>query len=392
MGRHVARVRALRVLAPLFAPLVAPLALVALVALAACAGPRDDGVTWADVRPLLETSCLECHASTFGTYEGARDNAHAMLAMVEAQLMPPGGIDRSGACNEFTGARPLTEQEIDVLRAWIDAGAPDATVAAPPARVLQLPGITASLAIDERDDEVQRCFVVAVPEGARYLTGVRMVAPRVAHHAMIFTVDESATLPASGEAWPCDGVPRASSGESASLAFAWTPGRDVVSFPEGTGVALTSRVIVQLHEYGALDERDAPFAELTLHVADDVERALAIIPVAHAGFSLAPGAALAQVTRPVPLPAGEVVGVMPHLHVAGRSLALTSEETCIVSAPRYDFAFQEVAFFVSPLHLNEGATGTLTCTWDTTDRSTPTRWGEGSLDEMCTAFLFVAAQ
>lgn len=377
-----------------FAPLtlLAPLGLLG-VAAACDTGPRDDVVTWADVRPLLENSCLECHAATFGTVEGARDNAHAMLAMVEAQLMPPGGIDRSGACNEFTGPRPMRDDEIDVLRAWIDGGLVGAQVSAArrDARsTLEGATVTASLPLDDSDDEVQRCFAVAVGASGGFLTSVRMVAPRVAHHAMVFTVDDAATLPPSGEPWICEGVPHASSGESASLAFAWTPGRDVVSLPAGLGVALTSRVIVQLHEYGALAVDDARTAELTLGVTDEVEHALAIVPVAHAGFALAPGEANAQITRTVELPAGEIVGVMPHLHVAGRALSLsTAADQCIVSAPRYDFAFQEVAFFAQPLHVDEGATGTLTCTWDTSDRIMPTRWGEGSLDEMCTAFLFV---
>jgi hypothetical protein len=370
-------------------------------ACAGCTGPRDDVVTWAHVRPLLETSCLECHAAEFATYQGARDNAHAMLAMVEAQLMPPGGIDRSGACNTFEGPRPLRDDEIALLRSWIDdglIGPASADIDGPPDPPETIEnGVTASLAIAAGDDETQRCFVVHV--GARgFLTGVSLRAPRVVHHAMVFTVDDAATLPdANGEAWPCDGVPRASSGESASLAFAWTPGRNAVLFPEETGVALTSRVIVQVHEYGALAEGDARVAELTLGVSEHVERALTIVPVAHAGFSLAPGAPLVDVTRPVSLPAGDVVGVMPHLHVAGRALSLRSSDgssddgACIVDAPRYDFAFQEVAFFTSALHVEPATTGTLTCTWDTTDRTAPTRWGEGSLDEMCTAFLFVAA-
>lgn len=132
-------------------------------------------------------------------------------------------------------------------------------------------------------------------------------------------------------------------------------------------------------------------ALLTLLVRAEVERALAIAPVALAGFTLAPGGDV-ELARAVDLPAGDLA--------VGRALSLTllagvgggdEDDACIVDAPRFDAAFQEVAFFQRPRAIERGARGTLSCAWDTGERTTPTRWGEGSLDEMCTVFLFLAA-
>ena len=81
---------------------------------------------------------------------------------------------------------------------------------------------------------------------------------------------------------------------------------------------------------------------------------------------------------------------MPHLHRAGRSVSLQAEPArCLVSAPRYDFDFQRVAFYREPFSLRGGTPLQLECVYDTRDRTRPTSFGETSDDEMCTVFLFV---
>ena len=89
-----------------------------------------------------------------------------------------------------------------------------------------------------------------------FLVGVRMDAPAAAHHAMVFT-GSMTTRGSRASLGRAHGVPRALSGESGALAFAWVPGRDRVSFPAGTGVPLGARVIVQLHEHGVVDAASA---------------------------------------------------------------------------------------------------------------------------------------
>src|SRR5687768_9993358 len=105
-------------------------ATLALVCIATSCAPAVHDVTWGDVAPRLAASCVAGHASS-RTVAGARAEAHAMLAMVEAGLMPPPGVDRSGACGSFAGRAPFTDDDEATLRAWIEGGlrdgpAPDA--------------------------------------------------------------------------------------------------------------------------------------------------------------------------------------------------------------------------------------------------------------------------
>ena len=78
---------------------------------------------------------------------------------------------------------------------------------------------------------------------------------------------------------------------------------------------------------------------------------------------------------------------MPHLHSRGRSLTLSTEEGCLVDAPRWDYRWQELASFTAPVALRSGEPLTLTCTFSTLDATTLTVWGESADDEMCMVFL-----
>src|SRR5436309_8704273 len=107
------------------------LAVVAVTAVCAVHARAADGVDFAhDVLPLLKARCAECH--TNGKYKGGvsydtrseavkkavvpgKSGASLMIQRVtskdDEERMPPKGP-------------PLTDKEVAVLRAWIDAGAP----------------------------------------------------------------------------------------------------------------------------------------------------------------------------------------------------------------------------------------------------------------------------
>ena len=115
--------------------------LVTLAALTALQVPPAFGqeVTFAkDVAPILYNSCVSCHRpDSFApmsllTYENARRYAPRIKSRVQARMMPPWHVDRTVGLQEFENDASLTDEEINTIVRWVDAGAPKGDEASMP--------------------------------------------------------------------------------------------------------------------------------------------------------------------------------------------------------------------------------------------------------------------
>src|SRR5882672_11645886 len=104
-------------------------AFVACAALPALARAADTPVTFTkDVAPILYKSCIECHRPTMFapmslvTFDDARPWARSIKQRVVSRAMPPWGADP--AHGAFKNDPRLSQSEIDIITAWVDAGAP----------------------------------------------------------------------------------------------------------------------------------------------------------------------------------------------------------------------------------------------------------------------------
>ena len=84
----------------------------------------------------------------------------------------------------------------------------------------------------------------------------------------------------------------------------------------------------------------------------------------------------------------------PHMHTIGKSLEAKlihadGSETCLLDVPRWDFNWQFDYAFEEPITITGDDAISLTCTYDSTDRDTTTRWGDGTGDEMCLTTMFI---
>ena len=119
-----------------------------------------------DVAPIFNKSCVECHRPTMfapmslTTFDDARPWARSIKAKVVARAMPPWGADP--AHGKFKNDPRLTEQEIETIAAWVDAGAPKG---------------------DDKD----------LPPTPQFADGWTIGKPDA-----IFTMDEEFTIPAEG--------------------------------------------------------------------------------------------------------------------------------------------------------------------------------------------------
>src|SRR5256885_12112724 len=103
-------------------------ALVALPAAARVAN-AEPAVTFSrDVAPIFYKNCAECHRPTMFapmsllTYDDARPYARSIKQKVASRQMPPWGADPTHGT--FKNDPRLSQQDIDTIVAWVDAGAP----------------------------------------------------------------------------------------------------------------------------------------------------------------------------------------------------------------------------------------------------------------------------
>ncbi len=105
--------------------------LLALPGQAISAEQAADPVTFAkDVAPILQKKCQVCHQpGSIGpmsllTYEEARPWASAIKRRVTERTMPPWHIDQMVGIQEFKNDRSLSDEQIDTIVRWVDAGTP----------------------------------------------------------------------------------------------------------------------------------------------------------------------------------------------------------------------------------------------------------------------------
>src|SRR5881392_2187492 len=102
------------------------------VAVSASAADAPKPVTFSkDVAPIFQAKCQECHQPnsiapmSLITYQDARPWAKAIRERVIARQMPPWHIDRSVGVQKFKNDMSLTDEQVDKIIGWVDAGAPE---------------------------------------------------------------------------------------------------------------------------------------------------------------------------------------------------------------------------------------------------------------------------
>lgn len=374
-----------------------------------------------DVAPILAQHCVGCHHDggiapfALTNYEEASTQAERTKLAVVARTMPPWGVDNSGSCNTYKEARWLSEEEIQTVSAWVDGGklmGDAATATALPEASTDDEHFEKVLDVGESytpgggtDD--YRCFLLDPQVSTdKLVTAFRVNPgePRVVHHVILFALKTSTAQTTAeqldaddpGQGYSCFGATR--TGEDLFVA-GWAPGRRVTHYPQGTGVRIfgSRKLVMQVHynlSAGPLPDRST--VELRLvEVGQQTKEAL-VVPLADQGIILPPRQA--SVKTPdfvVPNIFGNatILGVFPHMHTMGRTLRVDigrigSNKECLVDVPRWNFNWQQFYFFEKPVALKFLETLSLSCGFDTTTRTTTTRWGEGTNDEMCLNFLY----
>ena len=102
-------------------------------------GPASDVTFTKDVLPIMQRACQQCHRAgsvapmSLLTYEEVRPWARAIRDKTAQREMPPWFIERNVGVSRFKEDASLSNEEIDTIGRWVDAGAPRGNPAdAPP--------------------------------------------------------------------------------------------------------------------------------------------------------------------------------------------------------------------------------------------------------------------
>ena len=96
------------------------------------ADPASPQVTFSkDVAPILQEKCQQCHQPnsiapmSLITFQDTRPWARSIKQRVVSRQMPPWHIDQSVGVRKFKNDMSLSDEQIDTIARWVDAGAPE---------------------------------------------------------------------------------------------------------------------------------------------------------------------------------------------------------------------------------------------------------------------------
>jgi peroxiredoxin len=366
-------------------------------------GPRGAGqVTYAKhVSRILQAHCQECHRPgeigpfALLTFEDARQRGNRIREAVLEQRMPPWHADpRFG---KFANERRLSQDAADVLLSWIEHGMPrgddrdmpppakfptDWKIGAPDAvfRMAQEFQVPAAGVLDYKRFSVDPGFQDDVwVQAAECRPGNRAVV----HHVLVYIQEKGKPL------YDLEG--------RASTLVGWAPGDMPALYAPGTAkkIPAGAKLVFEVHytpngvaqsdrsSVGILFAKKPPARVAESNILANM--LLKIPPHAprHKG-------AMTFTFRDDAL----ILSFMPHMHLRGTSAKYVAtypdgKQETLLYVPDYDFNWQSVYRFATPVRMPRGTKLTWTGWWDNStdnprnpDAAKEVRWGLQTWDEM----------
>jgi len=377
----------------------------------------------ADIAPILREHCATCHrpgeVAPFPllTYDDAAPRAALIASAVESRYMPPWKPE--AGMGHFEGERRLSDEQIERIRAWAAAGAPEGDRSqrlAPPTFASGWRAGEPDLALTPAQPfdvpadgpDIIQCFVIPLTSSeARYVRSVEFHPgnPRVVHHALFF-LDRSGEgrkfEGASGKGYSCFGGPRIR--PSGSLG-GWAPGAAPQKLTEGMAFAIEpkSDLILQIH-YHPSGKPETDLSTIGLTFTDCPRQGLAHLVGGLRTLDLPAGDALHEIEDFIIVPADvDLIAIAPHAHYLCRHMYVDARlpdgrMEPLIHILNWDFNWQGEYRYAEPVHLPKGTRITMRYVYDNSDAnprnpsSPPKRvtFGEQTTDEMALLFLLVA--
>ena len=368
----------------------------------------------ADVAPILYDNCVACHRPnhlapmSLITYDDVRPWARAVKTKVVSREMPPWGADSS--VRAYKNDASLSPEEIDVIAAWVDGGAPRGNEAELP----ELPKFAEGWSIGEPDlvftmlepfrvpaDGTVPYSYVTVPTNLQEDTWIsahefRPGDRRVIHH-VISEVLEDDGVPATAEVKLQRNRERTRA--RGARVGGYVPNRLGSVYEDGVAVRLPAGADIeaQMH-YTTIGEPvldQSSWGVVVAPAAASDRRRAGGGAVANRLFRIEPGNPAYEVRakRQIDEPA-YLSNMMPHMHVRGKSAKYIvtfpdGREEVALWVPNYDFNWQLRYQLEEPILMPAGSTLEAVFTYDNSpnnrhnpDPAAAVRWGDQTWEEM----------
>jgi uncharacterized protein (TIGR03437 family) len=407
--------------------------LLAFLAVAASVGAQT--VTYSEhIAPLMYAHCTTCHrpgqVSPFSllTYDDVVRHGRDIAAQTQSRYMPPWKPEPGWAA--YRDERRLTQDQIDLIRQWVEAGMPQGDMSKAPAvpvynddwqlgqpdLVLEMPQ---SFSVPADGPDVYRNFViptnVADDKWVRAIE-VKPLSRAVVHHILFFTDTTHGARTQDGK----DGQPGFPGfgsiftvGDPLSTLNGglggWVPGTTPAFLPSGIALPLPkgADLLLQTHFHPngqALTEKTV----IGLYFGQAPTRLMTQFQVpaffgVRANIDIPAGAGAYKVRSSFTIPAdSDAVSVSAHAHYLAKEAKLTAtlpsgEVRILLWIRAWDFNWQDSYIFKDLVRLPKGTRLDGELVYDNTPanprnpNSPPKRvqWGEQSTDEMGSLILNV---
>lgn len=396
-------------------------ACLAVAFLAASSAPAAEPTFSGEVAAILYENCAVCHREgasapfTLTSYEDARKRGRLIQAVTAGGYMPPWHAEKGWG--QFRNERRLTDAQIATLARWVDAGMPEGD----PDKTPEPPQFASGWELGEPDlvVEMEQGYVVPAEGADIYRNFVASIgttedkwiraiefrpgARAVMHHSL-FKADTS------GEARKLDakddepGYSGMGGGVRGLIDLSgWAVGGNARIFPAESPLKLPagSDFIFESHFHPSGKE-EVERSAVAFYFADKPATrpslTIQLPPLfgAGAGLDIPAGDSDFWVRESFTLPAAvDLYSVTPHAHYIGKDFRAWAElpdgkQVKLIRVPDWDFAWQNMYVYSSPVRLPEGATIHAEIQYDNSasnprnPHSPPQRitWGEASTQEM----------
>jgi len=385
--------------------------------------------TWSsDVACIIYSHCSSCHnpnsIAPFSllTYQDALSERVNIKYYVSNKLMPPYLPNTN--YQHYTDMRNLTDQEINTIVAWANAGGPqgDSTTVLPQPTfppqgpVLTHPDLTGRIptfTVPSTGSDLYQCFVITPPQDSlRYIKTIEVIPgnKNAVHHVLIFAdtsyipvVRDSLT---GGHGYVNFG---GTGSNTSQMVGGWVPGAGIDSMPPGMGLKLMqgARIIIQIHypvtAAGMTDSTRINFQYTSTNNVRNVSVAsiLNYYSTMTDGPLRIPADSVKTFHEKYTVPGNAtILSIAPHGHLvctALKSFAVTpvGDTIPLIDIPRWDFHWQGVHPFQKPIKIPTGSKlwgiGTYDNTYNNPDAPQPLATvtaGEATTDEMMLFFFW----
>ena len=407
------------------------------VATIAASAPAQHGapaasvpVTWNhDIAPIVYSNCSVCHHPGGGgpfsllSFHDAVRRGPQILEATGSRYMPP-WLPASGF-GDFAGARRLSDEQIALIRRWVESGMPEGDLAAPaPPRFdttwqLGKPDLVLTVerpfALAAGGADVFRNFIFQYPlSQTHFIRAVQILpsVPSVVHHANIL-IDRTASFRRLHPNDWQDGIPGMELQVDAGNTFDpdshflfWKPDTPALEEPESMPWRLDpgNDLVLNMHlKPSGKPENITAQIGLYFSAAPAVEHPMLLQLEDDRDLDIPAGAHNFVVEDELTLPIDvKVLGVYPHAHYLGRELAgwailPNHQKKWLIRIPSWDIDRQSVYRYREPMMLPHGTVLHIRYVYDNSadnihnPNSPPirVRAGNRSVDEMAHFWLQV---